>query len=92
MPRRIVLIGNGFDLAHGLKTSYSDFLSWYMCKAFNEFVSAGFFEDRLINIERKYPGMSTSYEQQPKDFNEVINLISCNEYQRLNYKSNSISS
>lgn len=26
---RLVLIGNGFDLAHGLKTSYKDFISWY---------------------------------------------------------------
>ncbi len=26
---RIVLIGNGFDLAHGLKTSYKDFIKWY---------------------------------------------------------------
>ena len=26
---RIVLIGNGFDLAHGLKTSYADFIDWY---------------------------------------------------------------
>lgn len=26
---RIVLIGNGFDLAHGLKTSYADFIEWY---------------------------------------------------------------
>lgn len=27
---RIVLIGNGFDLAHGLKTSYKDFIDWYL--------------------------------------------------------------
>lgn len=26
---RLVLIGNGFDLAHGLKTSYKDFVEWY---------------------------------------------------------------
>lgn len=26
---RIVLIGNGFDLAHGLKTKYEDFIIWY---------------------------------------------------------------
>lgn len=26
---RLVLIGNGFDLAHGLKTSYKDFIYWY---------------------------------------------------------------
>lgn len=26
--REILIIGNGFDLAHGLKTSYQDFLRW----------------------------------------------------------------
>ena len=26
---RIILVGNGFDLAHGLKTSYKDFINWY---------------------------------------------------------------
>ena len=26
---RLVIIGNGFDLAHGLKTSYMDFINWY---------------------------------------------------------------
>lgn len=26
---RLILIGNGFDLAHGLKTSYVDFINWY---------------------------------------------------------------
>lgn len=26
---RLIIIGNGFDLAHGLKTSYMDFINWY---------------------------------------------------------------
>lgn len=26
---RVILMGNGFDLAHGLKTSYEDFINWY---------------------------------------------------------------
>ena len=26
---RIILIGNGFDLAHGLPTSYGNFIDWY---------------------------------------------------------------
>lgn len=26
---RIILIGNGFDLAHGLRTSYQNFIDWY---------------------------------------------------------------
>ena len=29
---RIILIGNGFDLAHGYKTRYSDFIEWYWKK------------------------------------------------------------
>lgn len=29
MINRIVLIGNGFDLAHGLPTRYEDFIDWY---------------------------------------------------------------
>lgn len=26
---RLVIIGNGFDLAHDLETSYKDFIDWY---------------------------------------------------------------
>lgn len=29
---RIILIGNGFDLAHGLPTSYGNFIDWYWDK------------------------------------------------------------
>lgn len=29
MMNRIILIGNGFDLAHGLRTSYADFINGY---------------------------------------------------------------
>lgn len=29
---RIIIVGNGFDLAHGLKTKYEDFIDWYFGK------------------------------------------------------------
>lgn len=29
---RIILIGNGLDLAHRLPTSYKDFINWYFCQ------------------------------------------------------------
>lgn len=32
---RLVLIGNGFDMAHGLKTSYMDFINWYWAQRLN---------------------------------------------------------
>ena len=33
---RIVIIGNGFDLAHGLKTRYEDFIDWYWKRWFGK--------------------------------------------------------
>ena len=34
---RLVLIGNGFDLAHGLPTRYEDFINWYWDQRVREF-------------------------------------------------------
>lgn len=34
---KLVIIGNGFDLAHGLKTRYSDFLNNVLTELFNEY-------------------------------------------------------
>jgi len=85
---KLVLIGNGFDLAHGLKTSYKDFLDWYMCDSFQQFCNNNSHEDSLIEIKNKYAGMSTPFTQQPITFEEVLGLISRNNYQSLTYKSN----
>lgn len=41
---RLVLIGNGFDLAHGLKTSYADFIDWYWEQRVNGFL------DEMTNV------------------------------------------
>jgi hypothetical protein len=30
---RLILLGNGFDLSHQLKTSYNDFIKWYLVQA-----------------------------------------------------------
>ena len=34
---RLVIIGNGFDMAHGLKTSYMNFINWYWDKRIDAF-------------------------------------------------------
>lgn len=50
---RLILIGNGFDLAHGLKTSYKDFIFWYLDRCFD---NAGIYansephEDKFLRI------------------------------------------
>ena len=50
---RIVLIGNGFDLAHGLKTSYMDFINWYWEQRLNALLTenSAISEDCLCKLE-----------------------------------------
>jgi len=85
---KLVIVGNGFDLAHGLRTSYKNFLDWYFCKAFLEFCKKGSYSDSLIEIKNKYTGTTSIFNQEPKTFEEVINLIKSTEYQSIKYKSN----
>ena len=53
---RVIIVGNGFDLAHNLKTRYEDFMNWYWCKWLkqkNNSISQ-FEEDELFKIGAKY--------------------------------------
>jgi hypothetical protein len=47
---RLVLLGNGFDLAHNLKTSYNDFILWYLKKSFTKAQTEKQYRDDLIDI------------------------------------------
>jgi hypothetical protein len=47
---KLVLIGNGFDLAHDLKTKYTDFLLWYINKVFRAFKSSLNYDDGLMKM------------------------------------------
>lgn len=53
---RLILIGNGFDLAHGLKTSYSDFIKDYFCKAVNSFYQNIPYNNILLEINPRFVG------------------------------------
>lgn len=48
---RLIIIGNGFDLAHGMKTSYNDFMLDYVSKVFKEAMKSMNFEDDLVSIK-----------------------------------------
>ena len=52
---RLVIIGNGFDLAHGLKTSYKDFIRWYLDDFFENLFKSkediSYNDDGLLNIK-----------------------------------------
>ena len=50
---RLVLIGNGFDMAHGLKTSYMDFINWYWEQRLNALLTeySAISQDCLCKLE-----------------------------------------
>lgn len=53
---RLVIIGNGFDLAHGLKTRYEDFINWYWDQRVSEFSkAASISKDCLCTFEIQQP-------------------------------------
>jgi|SRR6185503_648137 len=69
---RLILIGNGFDLAHGMKTSYNDFILWYMRQCFVDAFHKKGYNDGLIDIQRSYVGINPYLL---KDTSSVTNLI-----------------
>lgn len=52
---RLVIIGNGFDIAHGFKTSYMDFINWYWEQRLNSMLTedSAVSEDCLCKLEIK---------------------------------------
>lgn len=52
---RLILIGNGFDLAHNLKTGYKDFINWYWTKWYEKLRSSekSYEDDELCSFELK---------------------------------------
>ncbi|MBP6755717.1 MAG: hypothetical protein KA210_06175 [Bacteroidia bacterium] len=86
---RLVLIGNGFDLSHNLKTSYKDFLYWYLKKVLDCFFSNSFYEDKLIELHSK-----SSINGLPKmeTLDDLINVLNVLKHKRdsnlsIKYKS-----
>lgn len=55
---RLVLIGNGFDLNHNLKTHYSDFLNWYLRGCMEKFFANRIYEDCLLKLENLGHGLN----------------------------------
>ena len=68
---RLVLIGNGFDLAHGLKTSYADFINWYFEKRYDDLLEThnDVSEDPLLTIRYQWHEAICTY---------LSNLSYCN--------------
>lgn len=64
---RIVLIGNGFDLANGYKTSYKDFIEWLLEEKFNSIFKSQFnYQDEDLFYQRYDPNITTYSQFRPR--------------------------
>lgn len=69
---KILVIGNGFDKAHGLKTGYGDFLNWVTC------ISAGeiYRKNRVLTItEDELQEYEDFRVNNPKEFKETVEML-----------------
>ena len=67
MKGRIIILGNGFDLAHGLKTSYSDFIEYIINQSINNNQTV---RDEIIDLGYLY-STDQNFEKIKKDFNKL---------------------
>ena len=63
---RIILIGNGFDLAHGLKSSYTDFLQSLWIK------EVDMFNDFIKTTQTQYSSKFIKFRKGPSRANYII--------------------
>ena len=68
---KLVIIGNGFDLAHGFKTSYNDFMLWYLNDCIEKTINNFSFKDLLLEGTRQNPKMLPQKLLLIKDFTEI---------------------
>lgn len=68
---RLVLVGNGFDIAHGLNTRYKNFLDWYFCEVFKKCIEGNLYKDSLIYISSSLQGTKIS-DLAPIDYKDAI--------------------
>jgi hypothetical protein len=68
---RLVIIGNGFDLAHGLPTSYKDFIDDYWENVIGECKNKNIYDDDFFSLKLRMGSMG------PQGRYELANDVKC---------------
>lgn len=63
---KIIIIGNGFDLAHGLKTSYKDFIQNYLKEVKETIIKESMYDDPLLSYHTTSNNELRHLKQQDK--------------------------
>ena len=74
MNDSLVIIGNGFDIAHGYETKYSDFAKNGKCAVFHDFQA----------LQKKYLSGGNNFGKYWYEFEDMINLMTQKWFDSLN--------
>lgn len=96
---RIIIIGNGFDRAHNLRTGYKEFIDDYWSELFNKITDVSGeltvkpYIDTLVSLDIIAPNarlqiISPNYLDRPKSYSEFVNYVnqSNNRYSSKKYE------
>ncbi len=75
---RIIIVGNGFDLAHGVKTSYKDFIEWYFGEVVEKLKRDYYYKDDLLEIKTGRNAIDMSIYTNPIDMSTYIDNAKSN--------------
>jgi len=69
---KLIIIGNGFDLAHGLPTRYEDFILWEINKAFSNKKEINEIDSLFFSIKANFDLSNIMYFNSVVDFQSFI--------------------
>ena len=74
MEKQLFLIGNGFDLAHGIPTSYNDLMNWYGKQLIDQLQEEETVEDDFFETSLRVPlgGRTSSIHNCPPNFSKLL--------------------
>lgn len=72
---RLIIIGNGFDIAHGMKSSTKDFLQDYCFNVIKTLKTQNIYKDKLLSIEPALPQLQIITFFKKIDINSSVEFI-----------------
>ncbi|MES2799346.1 MAG: AbiH family protein [Bacteroidota bacterium] len=73
---RLLIIGNGFDISHGLESRFKDFIEDYFRNAIHTFIEQNSYSDELFEIGFKHSGYGFDKRTKPPEKNGILDKVS----------------
>lgn len=68
---KLIIVGNGFDLHNGIRSSYNDFVKWQIGRLIENQRSGGSVDSKLMSVSVNSTGLAKNY----KDCDSIENIV-----------------